>query len=217
MRDGPTIFNPDRVILQTRKSNENGTGGLNGGGAGGIAGLDSIIDSDCSYSGSCGSCSVPSETRTGAAGMPGNTGTDGGGGNGCTNTSGNVVDGLWVPAQATGGGTGAHGSGGGGGGAAGGVETLNCGPSDGGNAAIPISAVLAVAAARAAVVRPGNAWRSGGGSFGIFVAFDGTDERTDISGVRVQPGQGGSSGNGGAGGVGGRAALALWAVPMAGC
>ncbi|HOH77688.1 MAG TPA: hypothetical protein PLB35_10590 [Myxococcota bacterium] len=203
---GPTIFNPDRVILQTRKSNENGTGGLNGGGAGGIAGLDSIIDSDCSYSGSCGSCSVPSETRTGAAGMPGNTGTDGGGGNGCTNTSGNVVDGLWVPAQATGGGTGAHGSGGGGGGAAGGVETLNCGPSDGGNRGYTdLGGSGGGGGSGGCGATGGTPGGSGGGSFGIFVAFTTAPTSVpDISGVRVQPGQGGIGGNGGAGGVGGK-------------
>lgn len=204
---GPSVFFPERLILQNRTTPENGVTGLNGGGGGGLAGYDSIIDSGCGYSGSCASCSVPSMgTRTGAVGLPGNGGSGGSGGTGCTTTIGTVtVDGVWVPAAAIGGGTGANGAGGGGGGAAGGVETLNCsedddelrgytdlGGSGGGGGSGGCGAT------------GGTSGGSGGGSFAVFVVFTVTPASVPtIIGVDVQPGQGGIGGNGGPGGVGG--------------
>ena len=197
---------PTNPTTQNRLPVENGGSGANGGAAGGIAGLDSFINPDCSFFGSCGSCSVPTETRTGAAGTPGSVGTDGTGGVGCTVTEGSVTDGLWAPASATGGGNGSNGGGGGGGGAAGSVETLNCGPDDdeirgysdlGGSGGGGGSGGCGATG--------GTAGGSGGASFAVFVAFTTSPASVPtIAGVQVEPGQGGNGGNGGPAGVGGK-------------
>ncbi len=203
---GPSVFYPDRVILQNRTTTENGVQGQNSGGAGGLAGYDSIIDSDCGYSGSCGSCSVPTMgSRTGAVGLPGSGGTDGAGGGGCVSTAGNVVDGIWVPSTATGGEAGLHGAGGGGGGAAGSVETLNCSADDGQvRGYSDLGGSGGGGGSGGCGATGGTAGASGGGSFAIFAAFTYAPASVPaVLAVEVQPGQGGIGGNGGPGGVGG--------------
>lgn len=203
--DEDTGICPTDPTTQTRKANENGATGANGGAVGGIAGLDALINPDCSFFGSCGTCNVPAETRTGAPGTPGAIGQDGPGGIGCATTEGSVVDGVWVPAAALSGGVGTHGGGGGGGGAAGGVETANCGPGDGNRGYSDLGGSGGGGGSGGCGATGGTAGGSGGGSFALFVVFTSTPVTVPtINNVVVEPGQGGNGGNGGPAGVGGK-------------
>ncbi|MGM0576379.1 MAG: MopE-related protein [Myxococcota bacterium] len=174
-------------------------------GDGGAAAWD--LRFDTSAEDGCSTCNTPPDNAPFQAGFgtPGQQGQDGSSGSGCADVTGQVVDGHWRGTSGAGGGAGAHGSGGGGGGAGAGVEVqdsscwLNLAGDD-------IGGTGGGGGAGGCAGRPGTGGQAGGGSFSVFVTFDGDPASYPIlEGNAIRPGAGGAGGSGGPGGAGGTA------------
>ncbi len=168
-----------------------------GAGAGGAAGWDGR------FSSSCGLCNVPTQSNPmeGADGAGGADGTSGAMGAACTETSGDVIAGLWTPVDGQTGGSGLHGGGGGGGGAGGGADSLLSSCND------QIGGTGGGGGGGGCLGTGGSGGTGGGGSFGLFLVFTAPPspltDLPQITGNLVEGGDGGGGGDGGAGGTGG--------------
>jgi hypothetical protein len=187
-------------------SAENGTAGAGpSGGAGGTGGYDREVWYCSTFPGgechqATGGNEVGNAGKNGAGGANGDTA----GGNGCTAIAGQgkVVAGLWQGGSGQTGTSGANASGGGGGGAGGGAQA-----GSGCSARTQVGGAGGGGGSGGCGATGGLAGTPGGGSFGLFLAWDAppasTPAVTDNLFEGGVGGTGGSGGNGGSGGPGG--------------